>query len=556
MASPAALPPADARHGGAAAPSDGDDALHGALAAAEASLLSACALATPSALAARGDTAALLRRADAVGAALSSLQSALSGQQAAGPSGADGGGSSVSRQRTRVEFSSLPHSLVVRVLAALPPDARLRCAEVCRAWRAAVSDRSLWLRVDLSPASGMTHTLTAALLQSVAARAPGHMQALALPFLSTVADEVTDALLAVLEEVLQANSASMRELDTTAALFDQAAYFWRATLDDVLAAAPQLHTFRVNMTAPVGEAARMLRNEAPFGALRVRRVSVRNEAEEEEEEEEGRVDDADVLALCAAMRQHACLEGVWLQGVSLDTPAVLDAFVSASVAQSITRVERCDLSPASAPALARLLGRGALARLDIMGDGVQLLDAPAAALLAAALRANTTLRELKLDDVGFWDVVDVGAALLTALEAHPSLRVLNLINNEAPADVRAALAVGASLGALVAANAPALRELYVSYCSLGDAVLARLADALPRNTHLRALHCEDNAMGNVVASDLFLPAVRANASLRELVASAWWGGEEDGIAPDEVLQAEALVKARADADAAASAAAA
>jgi hypothetical protein len=56
-------------------------------------------------------------------------------------------------------------------------------------------------------------------------------------------------------------------------------------------------------------------------------------------------------------------------------------------------------------------------------------------------------------------------------------------------------------------------------------------------------------MSNLFACNRFLPAIRANTSLRELSASEWWGGEDDGIAPEEVLQAEALVKARADANA-------
>jgi hypothetical protein len=144
---------------------------------------------------------------------------------------------------------------------------------------------------------------------------------------------------------------------------------------------------------------------------------------------------------------------------------------------------------------------------------------------------------------------------MTALTAHPTLEELHLDNNMSIFDDHAA-AVGAALGALVAANAPALQMLNVSYSSLGDAGLAPLVDALPRNTHLRLLHCKDNPMSDAFARDTFLPAIRANTSLRVLSASEWWGGDEDRIVPDEVLQAEALVKARADADAAAAYAAA
>jgi hypothetical protein len=479
MATAAGLPPDDTRHAGAATSAGCEDALHSALDTAEASLLAACALATPSAVAARGDTGALLRRVDAVSAALSSLRGALSAQQPA-PSGADGGGS-VSRQRQHVEFSSLPHSLVVRVLAALPADARLRCAEVCKTWHAAVSDRSLWLRVDLSRESGFTHAVTPALLRAVGARAAGHMQALALPSLMT--EPFCDALL----EVLRANSASIRELDTTAP-DKRATWFMRVSIERFLAAAPHLQVFRSDASAPGFQAARMLRNEAPFGPLCVRFLYLEKEQQAEGAEEEERVDDADVLALAAAMREHASLQAVWLENVPLDTPAVLDAFTNAALARRVTELcfDCCSLSPACAPALARLLSSTALTHLGVAGNGGPLLDAPAAALLTAALRANTTLRFLHLNYVDLWDA-NAGAALLTALTSHPSLQELSLTSNRV--HVAAAAAVGAALGALIAADAPALRKLNMSYCALGDAGLAPLVDALASNTHLCVLHC-------------------------------------------------------------------
>jgi hypothetical protein len=60
----------------------------------------------------------------------------------------------------------------------LPLDARLRCAEVCRAWRAAAQDARLWLRLDLSPGSGVTAPRTAALLEAALRRAGGMLQLL------------------------------------------------------------------------------------------------------------------------------------------------------------------------------------------------------------------------------------------------------------------------------------------------------------------------------------------------------------------------------------------
>jgi hypothetical protein len=536
----AGLPPADTHNTEAAAPFDRGGELHRALAAAEELLLGACA--TPSAVAALGDTSALLRRLDAVSAAAASLRSALVAQQPAadGAAGADCATQSV-------DFLSLPHSLVVRVLAALPADARLRCAEVCRAWRAAVSDRTLWLRVNLSPEGGVTHAVNDSLLRAVSARACGHVQALALRLTENVTNDTFFA-------VLQANSSTLRELDT--ALWKDDGYFRAALVQRVMGAAPQLQVFHSSVAATVRDVVRMLRNEAPFGPLHVRHLKVfakkEEGAEEEEEEAEEPIDGADLLALAAAMRQHASLQGFRLQDVPLDTPAVLDAFIDVALERRLSELwmDRCSLSPASAPALARLLGSAALTELWILNNGSQLLDAAAAALLADALWASTTLRVLKLDFVDLFRDVTAGVAVLRALTAHPSLRVLWLYHNP-PLTVYDAVAFGAVLGALVAADAPALQALDVSYCALGDAGLAPFFDALPANTHLRELYCGNNGMSDAFASDTFLPAIRANTSLRVLVASEWWGDEEDGAAPEEVLQAEALVKARAGADAAA-----
>jgi hypothetical protein len=554
MASTGALLPAVAHHADAE-PDDCGAALTSALAAAEASLLAVCALANAATVAALpADGRALLRRVGALSAKLCAADDALATKQS-GTSATDGG--SESAEVECFEFSSLPHSLVVRVLAALPVDARLRCAEVCRTWLAAVCDRSLWLRVDLSAASGVTHDVTPALMRAVSARAAGHMQALVLPTLDSPL--FVDAVLDVLRE----NSASLRELEMMDPDENETTFYMRAQVERMLYAAPQLQVLgtdvelrRADMTPPLREAVRMLRNEAPFGPLRMRELVVVNNQHGDNDQQAERVDDADLLTFFAAMPEHCSLQGAWLEDVPLDASAVLDALIDAALARRFSELDlmRCNLSPASIPAFVRLLGGGAMINLCINGGYQALLDAPAAALLADALRANTTLLKLQLDSVRLWDDIEAGVALITALTAHPSVRELCLMNNRVHADATAA--VGAALGALVAANAPALRELYVSFSSLGDVGLAPLFAALPRNTHLRVLHCELNAISDAFARDRFLPAIRASTSLRKLDASAWWGGVEDGIAPDEVREAEAIVRSRADADAAASVAAA
>ena len=73
-------------------------------------------------------------------------------------------------------------------------------------------------------------------------------------------------------------------------------------------------------------------------------------------------------------------------------------------------------------------------------------------------------------------------------------------------------------------------------------------EALRRNTHLRAFDCYNTGMSEDFARDRFLPAVRANTSLRDLGARFFWGGVRDGGGYAAVVEAEELVNARAKAD--------
>jgi Ran GTPase-activating protein (RanGAP) involved in mRNA processing and transport len=228
--------------------------------------------------------------------------------------------------------------------------------------------------------------------------------------------------------------------------------------------------------------------------------------------------------LLPAVAAHAALTKLHLSGFPLEMPDDLDAVVDIALSSRLERLifDRCDVCAASAPALVRLLSGTTLTKLKLFNadqsELVPLLDAPAAALLAAALRANGTLTELVFASMGMWrdeETAAAAATLLAALPAHPSLRVLNFDANRCVPDEAAHIA-GAALGALVAANAPALHELSVYSCSLGDAGLAPLFAALQRNTHLRTLKCEENDMSGAFARHVALPALRANTSLRML----------------------------------------
>jgi hypothetical protein len=134
-----------------------------------------------------------------------------------------------------------------------------------------------------------------------------------------------------------------------------------------------------------------------------------------------------------------------------------------------------------------------------------------------------------------WNDAAAATELMGALTAHPRLRLLNISFNSPHGDggLQAAEA-GAALAALLLANAPALRELTITQCGLGDEGMGPVVEALRHNTHLTKLDCSGNDVSEAFSRDVLLPAVRANAALRELVV---------GVSAPE-REAVALVAAR------------
>ena len=193
--------------------------------------------------------------------------------------------------------------------------------------------------------------------------------------------------------------------------------------------------------------------------------------------------------------------------------ALVDAVVSRRLRK--LKLERC--TPPPAALLARLLAQGSLQALDIrdlVGD-TPLFDAAGAALVADALRVNTTLTKLVLWGAHLCLSTRAAELLLGALVGHTSLRELRIVSEETVAEDRVAL--GAALAALVAADAPALHVLCcASIYHLGDAGLAPIVDALALNRHLRELNVWRSGMSAQFAHERLLPAVRANTTLREL----------------------------------------
>jgi hypothetical protein len=223
-----------------------------------------------------------------------------------------------------------------------------------------------------------------------------------------------------------------------------------------------------------------------------------------------------VVSFAEHAAAHASLSGLQVTDAPLNDPAALDAAIDMALQHRLTYLElnQCALSPASAPALARLVRGSALSTLVLEGSELtHLLDEPAAVLLGNALCANTTLTSVSVAFTGLFNDAAAVTALLGALTAHPSLQTLDLCFNHNPLAVHAPAALAAAdaaLGALVAANAPALRELDLNFCDLTDAGLGLLVDALPSNTHLRVLDCGNNGVSEAFMRERLLPAVRAN----------------------------------------------
>jgi hypothetical protein len=427
-------------------------------------------------------------------------------------------------------FASLPPVLAHKIFAALPVDTRLRCAEVCTAWCAAVAERSLWTRLDFSETSGVAHRhgVTSSLVRAAISKSRGALTALDVSGVYRLFREDE-----ALSTALAANVGVLRELRCLRGpLFT---FMPVSELEALLSAAPQLRVCEADVLLDdAEEARRALRNEGVFGPLRVRACFLTNPLE------------AQLVSMFASVAAHASLTELHLEVVPLHNPAALDAFVDAALSLPLLRTVELGVmdgfSPASAPALARLLGSGTLTELALYDDGEAFLDVPAAVLLGDALRANATLTSLTLFRVNLSGVSAnpaVADALLSALRGHTSLQELCIIAHELKYEQEDQLHAGMLLGTLVAADAPALTALDVSCCYVSDAGMRPLFEALPGNSHLRQLKCSGNGITDEFARDVLLPAVRANTSLRTLVTHEIY---EQPL--DAAREAEALVKSR------------
>ena len=420
----------------------------------------------------------------------------------------------------------VPRFLALDIFARLPADARLLLALVSPSWRALVAEPSLWACVDLSEASGVTRA-SDALLLACSAKARGGMRSLDVCGRVWAANERTPEKLrppiseTALLTTLQNNAHSLQHLRALWLPLDAVKYtHGECTLvpDNLLRAAPGLTLVEVDSTVAAFDSS-LLRN----GVVSVRRLRVLHAP-------------ASFSAFLADARQCFSLSEVELHGI-VHAPQI-EELIHFAYNKPLTALGVETITTAALPSLTRLLCGGRLTALDVSSCDVdQALLTPSAEFCAAVAAAPLSRLRFWMSEL-FVDL-DAGLSLVNAVTGHPTLCHLCLACNPvAPAGRHA---VGAALGLLVAADSP-LITLDVSTCELGDDGLLPLIDALPHNTHLRRLDCEQSDFTQLSAARL-LAAVRANVSLIELDA-AWEGGHNHVPFP-ELVEAEAVVAARA-----------
>ena len=402
----------------------------------------------------------------------------------------------------RITLASLSAETLREVLVRLPVDARARAAAVCRLWRDILADRSLWTRLDLSDVSGVARTVTDAVLRGAAAKAGGGLTVLKARDGWGCSYLTHRALL----EVVTANAGALTELCVEAVSTVE-------QLETLLHAAPLLRQCLANVGDSGVAVGRLLRNEPPFGPFRIAAMLVA--------EPPWPNDVAAMRSFATELSAHPSSQLTTL--IVIDPPpfedGAFDALVDNVLARQLRAFEvNCLRSAVPAESLARLLGckslnvtiNGSLGNQLLLFSGME----HAEPLLTAALSSNNMLDSLDLKATGLFSDTAAAEAMIRALTVHPTISELKLHKN--PVAVAERARIGASLRALVAANAPQLTFLDLSDCNLCDEGLGPLVDALKVNTHLGVLCCDGNNISDTFVLKRLLPAILANSTIHYL----------------------------------------
>ena len=341
--------------------------------------------------------------------------------------------------------------------------------------------------------------------------------------------------LPVLFAVLREHSNTLRELSlppgvAAVSTGHAATVRWRGFLLDVgqaLLAAPNLLSLHAaSLLCSWRDAVAVACCEPPYGPLAVRELHVCCDYD-------GELGDGErffwIATVLSDATLHPSLQLLALRNADLGGQH-LEPVADAVSERPLVGLElRWCSAPAPVP-LARLLRGQALTELRVMftRNHAAALDEAGAALVAAALRSTRSLTSLMLRGAGLahGDAAAVACTLLAALTGHASLRSLELSHEYGDSifeprlrSVGARRALGAALGALVAADAPALQSLNCSCNFMLDDGMEPLARALAGHHHLHELDITLSRLSEAFARDVLLPALQANTSLCHLACN-------------------------------------
>ena len=438
--------------------------------------------------------------------------------------------------RHAADWSALPAHVLHAFAAWLEPEERVRAALACTRWRDALFEPSVWKHFSLS-ADPEAHNLAqaTAALRGASRLAAGGMARLRLNKVFYALPEAD--LVAVLRE----NSGALEELHLPDVVNEVSLDFPYEIVDLVTtlrAAAPRLRAITLEeLRLPAHEAAQLLRDrdKPPLDVVHAEELILDCDPDEyklevfEDDDEEAQQHETELTDALAALTELPVKdEQLTFRRRSEErapayasNAAFTDAMRAAAARYSEVRFQYANERGISgflvtAASLTRLLTTSAvLTRLSVCNVNGLGLDADTASAFAAALRNSATLADVELVGLRMWTPAHIGTSIVAALTNHPRLQCISL--DDAVSDDAGARAMGAAYGALVAANAPALRELRASFVvearldfSVVDGVLAPLADALPHNTHLRSL----NLGGPICGGDTGMRLATAIRTLR------------------------------------------
>ena len=251
---------------------------------------------------------------------------------------------------TFLPLETLPLAVLQRIFSDVPVDVRLRCIEVSRAWRALLADTSFWTRLDASISSGCAR-FTVQLFRAAVTKAGGQLRFLDL----TGRDGLPLNPETVCNKVAE-NATYLTELRVPGICFDEqllTAMVVPATRLTHFSCQASIHSFNTSLA--------MLRNQPPFASVRLTRLFVRQWHETSGWPE-----------FASALAGHTYLQQLELCHVhNLNSAVAMEALVDAaiSVRLSALTLMYCGCTPATVPALTRLVAHGSLHKLEITNHG-------------------------------------------------------------------------------------------------------------------------------------------------------------------------------------------